>query len=124
MSSNLGWYQVMTTQSKKVGGAGQFMLLLLAAGTITGFVLDELGHGIKKFVDERIAEKNQRTEAVIVHTVNKEQCSNEGLLFKVGDQFKVLERAGDAALIEKIGDDNNPYFVSVEFLSSISDYSF
>ena len=43
-------------------------------------------------------------------------------LFSVDDTFKVLEIDGDAALIEKIGDENNPYFVSGCFLESISDY--
>ncbi len=124
MSSNLGWYQVMTTWSKKVGGPKQFMGLLLGAGTLAGIGLNELGHGVKKFFTQKAEEKNKLAEAAIVHTINKEQCSNEGLLFRVGDQFKVLERDGDAVLIEKIGDDNNPYFVSAKFLRSISDYSF
>ena len=44
------------------------------------------------------------------------------LLFSVDDTFKVLEIDGDATLIEKIGDENNPYFVSGCFLESISDY--
>ena len=44
------------------------------------------------------------------------------LHFKVGDQFKVLDVDGDAGLIEIIGDNNSPYFVSLKFLSSISDY--
>ena len=39
-------------------------------------------------------------------------------------QFKVLERDGDAALIEIMNDENNPYFISAKFLSSISDYKF
>ena len=46
--------------------------------------------------------------------------SNEGLAFSVGDQYRILELDGDAALIEKIGDKNNPYFVSAKFLNSIS----
>lgn len=124
MSSNLGWYQLMTTWSKKIGGPKQFMGLLLGAGTLAGIGLSELGHGVKKLVTQKAEEKNKLAEAAIVHTVSKEQCSNEGLLFKAGDQFKVLERDGDAALIEKIGDDSNPYFVSAKFLCSISDYSF
>lgn len=124
MSSNLGWYQLMTTWSKKIGGPKQFMGLLIGAGTLAGIGLGKLGHGLINFVSEKLEEKNRLAEATIVHTVDKEQCSNEGLLFKAGDQFKVLERDGDAALIEKIGDGNNPYFVSAKFLCSISDYSF
>ena len=48
--------------------------------------------------------------------------SNEGLEFKIGDQFRVLESDKDAILIEKIGDNNNPYFVSAELLKNISDF--
>ena len=66
--------------------------------------------------------KKKQEEAAIVHTVKKDGKSKEGLIFKVGDQFKVLEVDGDAALIERIGDNNNPYFVSVDFLKTISDY--
>ena len=45
------------------------------------------------------------------------------LLLSVDDTFKVLEIDGDAALIEKIGDENNPYYVSARFLRGISDYT-
>ena len=48
--------------------------------------------------------------------------SNENLVFKLGDKFKVLEFDGDAVLIEKIGDSNNPYVASSEFLGKISNY--
>lgn len=45
------------------------------------------------------------------------------LLLSVDDTFKVLEIDGDAALIEKISDENNPYYVSARFLRRISDYA-
>ena len=38
------------------------------------------------------------------------------------EQFKVLKVDGDVVLIEKLGDHNNPYVVSIKFFSSISDY--
>ena len=57
-----------------------------------------------------------------IYTVKTEGTSNEGLLFKVNDKFRVLEQDGDAVLIEKIKDEHNPYFVSAKFISSISDY--
>lgn len=57
------------------------------------------------------------------HFSSKEEIvSNEGLQFHVGETFKVLERDGNAVLIEKLGDDNNPYFVVAELLNEISDY--
>ena len=48
--------------------------------------------------------------------------SNEGVPFVVGDHYKVLERDNDCVLIEKIGDMQSPYFVTVKFLRAISDF--
>jgi hypothetical protein len=80
------------------------------------------GVAIKNKVAKELDEKKREAAAAVVHTVTTEGQSNEGLDFKIGDQFKVLEVDGDAELIEKLGDNNNPYFVSAEFLKSISDY--
>lgn len=57
-----------------------------------------------------------------VYITKQDGESNEGLKFKDGDKFKVLESDGAAILIELIGNANNPYFVEVELLRVISDY--
>ena len=57
-----------------------------------------------------------------LHEVISPDKSNEGLEFAIGDQFRVLDMDGNSVLIEKIGDRNNPYFVSAELLHKISDY--
>ena len=57
-----------------------------------------------------------------VYTINQDAICDEKLKFKVGNTFRVLESDGDATLIELIGDDNNPYFVSEKLLKKISDY--
>jgi len=120
--SNLGWYQIMTTMAKKVGGPKNLIALIAGGGAIVGGGAMVIGNAIKKKVTLEL-EKKRHDEAIAkVYTVRKEGKSNEGLLFFKGDTFKVLEIDGDAGLIEKIGDDNNPYFVSRKFLSSISDY--
>ncbi len=67
----------------------------------------------KRFVDELSGE---------VYIVKSFAISDEGLQFKVNKRFKVLEADGNAVLIEKIGDMNNPYFISGDFLKEISDY--
>lgn len=67
-------------------------------------------------------EELQETLDTIIYSVTAEGVSNEGLEFKIGDQFRVLEKDKDAVLIEKIGDDNNPYFVSEELFKNISNY--
>ena len=48
-----------------------------------------------------------------------------GIVFGGGALFgggAVAGADGNATLIEKLGDNNNPYFVSTKFLRSISDY--
>lgn len=36
--------------------------------------------------------------------------------------YRILERDKDSVLIEKIGDNNNPYFVSADFLRTVSKF--
>ncbi|WP_405345790.1 hypothetical protein [Ruminococcus sp.] len=120
--SNLGWYQILTTIAKKVGGPKILIGLFVGGGILVGGGAVAGGNVIKKIVTENINKKRQTKEAAIVYTVITEGKSNEGLLFEVGDTFKVLETDRDAGLIEKSGDKNNPYFVSLKFLETISNY--
>ena len=120
--SNLGLYQVMTTWSKKVGGPLNLVGMIFGGGVIFGGGAVAGVVMIKNKVSQKLEQKKLEEKASAIYTVNREGQRNEGLLFKENEQFKVLEADGDAALIEKLGDNNNPYFVSVKFLSSISDY--
>ena len=120
--SNLGWYQIMTTTAKRVGGPIRFMGLLVGGGATVGVGLSAGVGAIMKIVAKELDKKKREEAAAVVHTVTKDGQSNEGLAFKVGDQFKILEIDGNAAMIEILGDGNNPYFVSTEFIKSISDY--
>ena len=119
---NLGWYQIMTTVAKRVGGPLKLAGLLVGGGALAGGGAVAGGVAIKKKVDSALDKKKQEAEAAVVHTVTTTGQSNEGLLFKEGEQFRVLETDGDAILIDRIGDANSPYFVSSAFLASISDY--
>ena len=116
--SNLGWYQIITTAAKKVGGPKNLIGLIF--GTIVGGGVVAGVSAIKKKAVSKFEQKESEIKAAIIHTVKVEGKSNEGLAFSVGDQYRILELDGDAALIEKIGDKNNPYFVSAKFLNSIS----
>ena len=42
---------------------------------------------------------------------------------KIGDTFRVLESDGNSVLIKLIGNKNNPYFLSKNFLKQISNYN-
>ena len=119
---NLGWYQLMTTAAKKVGGPKRLFALILGGGAALGGGA-VIGCGaIKSKIAQELNKKKQEEAASVVYTVRCEGNSNEGLLFEVGEQFKILETDGDAGLIEKLGDANSPYFVSLRFLQSISNY--
>ncbi len=117
--SNLGAYQWMTTAAKKVGGPVNLILLTGAAGAAFykgGEVI------VKKCVKTYKATKLAIEEGKNLYEVTSDGRSNEGLEFIAGDKFRVLEADGNSVLIEKVGDTNNPYFVSADILRSISDY--
>lgn len=118
---NLGAYQVMTTIAKRVGGPKNLEGILIGSGIAIGVGLTKSGEFIVNKV-RKIANKNTSlTMESAVFTVTVGGIDNSGLEFSIGDKFKVLECDGEAILIEKIGDLNNPYFVPDEFLLKISD---
>lgn len=122
--SNLGAYQWITTVSKKVGGP----VKLLVGIALGGYTVIRLGEaGAKKVIRTAKTHYEKGKEITAntskVYVVKSHGKSNEGLEFAVGDKFRVLESDGDAILIEKLGDSNNPYFVAADFLRSISDYT-
>jgi hypothetical protein len=118
--SNLGLYQTMATVAKKVGGPAKFLGLVGVAGYI---VVRGLEAGTKKLHKTRIAGREKKlsfaTEKFVFEAITdgKDDC---GLEFKVGERYRILERDAEAMLIEKLGDAQNPYFVSEDFLVAIS----
>lgn len=115
--SNLGLYQKMAEIAKKVGGPKNLFGLVFGGGIIVGVSGTKLCEiGAKKAVS------NTKFEDKTIYSVKKYGVSNEGLRFEIGDEFRVLEIDKNAVLIEKIGDVNNPYFVSYDLLNDISDY--
>lgn len=120
---NLGAYQWITTVSKKVGGPVN-LLVGIALGGYTVIRLGEAGakKAIKTVKSHHKKSREITTDTTEVYVVKSLGKSNEGLEFAVGDKFRVLESDGNAILIEKLVDSNNPYFVDADFLRSISDY--
>lgn len=119
---NLGMYQAVTIAMKKCGGPWKFLGLVAGVSAIAGGAITKGVEGVIKHFAKKATERQLAAEFAVIHTVHTEGTSNEGLQFEVGDQVRILAVDGDAALIEKIGDANNPYFVSAKFLGSISDY--
>lgn len=121
--SNLGDYQRMTILAKKVGGPKNLAVIIAGAGAVASVALYKGGEIVKEKVrKKKNKEKLKETSDSIVYSITVDGVGDDGLEFKIGDQFRVLETVKNAVLIEKIGDDNNPYFVSVEFLEMISNY--
>ena len=119
---NLGAYQVMTTVVKKVGGPVKLALSVAVGGYVVIRATEGvIKTGIKK-VKKNNGTKKNASHTLKLYTVHEYGESNEGLIFNINDTYRVLEKDRDAVLIEKIGDDNNPYFVSEELLHKISDY--
>lgn len=121
--SNLGGYQKMTTWAKKVGGSKNLVAILLASGAVI-YKVGEVGvkEGIKIIKSCNKGKEKIAIDADNFYVVKSYGKSNEGLEFNAGDRYKVLESDEDAILIDKIGDSNNPYFLSSDFLRSISDF--
>ena len=121
--SNLGWYQTLTTVAKAVGGPKRLFGLILAGGAAVGVGGTILTQKAVKAVKNIINKKNTcNIENQKIFVVLTEGVDSNGLVLKVGDNYKILNHDADSILIEKFGDDNNPYFVSAEFLKKISEF--
>lgn len=113
---------MMTTVAIKVGGP-----VKLAVGVaVGGYVVIRTAEGVIKTGIKKI-KKHRETKEIALNTSKLymvHECgeSNEGLIFNINDTYRVLEKDGDTVLVEKIGNANNPYFVSMELLRKISDY--
>ena len=117
--SNLGMYQVMTTLSKKVGGP----LVLAGLTALSGYAICRTAEsGVKRVVKKAGNSKKAKKYAHTTFTVSSDAVDKQGLEFSKGDTFNVLESDEDAILIEIIGRNDNPHFVSGKFLKGISDF--
>lgn len=122
--SNLGLYQTMTTLAKKVGGPKN--LILIVAGV--GYLILRTGEAVSKKLFKKVKNKISGKRKMsgyteIIFEVTSDGEDSSGLTFHVGDKYKVLESDDDSILIEKFGDANNPYFLSRDFLISISNFN-
>lgn len=122
--SNLGAYQWMTSTAKKVGGPKNFIGLIAFSGAGI-YKLSEIAvkQCVKAYRNHKSNKRKQFEPDISIYTVTSPGESNEGVVFNQGDKFRVLEIDDEAVLIEKIGDPNNPYFVSANFLNDISNFN-
>ena len=118
---NLGWYQLITTWSKKVGGPRTFLLLVAAGGYTIVRSVEAGGKKVYRLVkDKRKSGTPKSNLESFIFTENG--IGENGLSFSKGDKFFIVAIHDDAILIEKENDDNNPYFVSAKWLQTLSNY--
>ena len=118
---NLGDYQRFSIAAKKVGGPKILVSLWSGAAMAIGA---GIGVGAKTASDKRKQKKKlQEEQETICYTVTKSATDNQGLSLKKGDRFRVIDCNNDAILIDVANRNDNPFFVSPEFLSDISDFS-
>ena len=116
---NLGWYQLMTTVAKRVGGPKMLAGIVAVSGYVGGKIIEIPVKGLFSMTKK---EKDPEKEYPL-YTINKSaEDKKQKLILNEGDQFRVLESDGNAILIEVLGNDNNPYFVDSEFLAGVSNY--
>ena len=96
--------------------------LLIGGGLLIGSGLIAGGRAARKYISGGLGRRRKLYDEIEVYTVETDGQSREGLSFSAGEQFIVLEVHGDAAVIEKLGDNSGSYLVSAEYLSTISNY--
>ncbi|MBC9942954.1 hypothetical protein ICL81_00230 [Leucobacter sp. cx-328] len=79
-------------------------------------------YAVKLFAVRRGQTEYEGTPLTSSFTVAVAAESDQGVSFNIGDTFRVLEQDADAVLIELIGNDNNPWVISAELLSEISNF--
>lgn len=119
---NLGGYQVMTKLAKKVGGPKNLMLLTLGGGYLLFRVVEVGGKKCVKIVKKHLNKNEGEYDTNVIYEVTSDGENEEGLEFSVGDKYRVIGSDGEAIIIEKIGELNNPHFVSIDLLQTISNF--
>lgn len=116
---NLGWYQKTTTIMKKVGGPKKAIALVMASGYVLGKGIEITG----KAIVDLFKDKNKvGIQQAPLYEIKEDAISNEGVALIKGMKIRILEQDKDAVQIEIIGDNNNPYFVSYDLISKITEY--
>jgi len=105
----------MTTVVKALGGPKKAAMIVGGGLLVTGGAL----YAVISLINQRSEPLRSKGQ---VFTVLRDGETGKDLTFQSGDRYRVLERDGDAVLVEVIGRTDNPHFVSGEFLATISDF--
>ncbi len=117
---NLGDYQRFTMTAKKVGGPKILLGIVSGASALAGAAITK-GVSSAKHRHKQTKSLKEKTEATY-YTVETSAADNQGLLLNKGDKFRVLDRNGDIILIDITNRNDNPFYVSAEFLHKVSNF--
>lgn len=117
--SDLGVNQTVTKVSKEMNGSGKLIGALVLGGCAIGAAI--FGP-IGAMIGAKREKAKQKIASSEVYSVVRNGSSKDGLLFNVGDTFRVLKKNGDDVLIETSGSLHNPHYVSADLLRSVSNY--
>ncbi len=122
--SNLGGYQILTTVAKRVGGPTRLAIYTAVGGYFVLRIIEASGKIVYKRINDSKVDnyRSPQEEYIII----SDGVDTQGVVFKVGDIIKILDTLPEGVLIEKVGDKDNPYVVSFDFLKTVisSDCSF
>lgn len=116
--SNLGYYQKMTELAKKAGGPINLLFITLGGGYFMGKCIEKAIKKGNKIIKTKKLNKFVENDAF--YEVLSSRTDEKGFQLNKGDTYKIVSRIDDVIIIEKIGDKNNPYCVSLDFLRSVS----
>lgn len=130
---NLGGYQILTTVIKRLGGPTKAAVKIGSAfaALIGGTYFWGEKNGKKKVIAEMRGQAKgvklvtvdmgpSKSKPSVEYLVAKDATSSDGTSFATGDKLRVMDSDDDAVMVERIGDENSPYWVSRDFLESIS----
>lgn len=133
--SNLGAYQMVTTEIKAMGGPAKAGVIAISC--VVGLVSSAYRFGVnrganmgdRQTVEVKVTEwvrsrfsQSSAHELSDVYTVSADVECGGGLVLHAGDRFRAGKVIDDMVYIEVEGSDDNPFIVSAEQLTLHSDY--
>lgn len=115
--SNLGWYQIMTTAAKKVGGPKALCGIVAVGGY---GLFRALEAGVKAIVTKKKDSSEDLTSHVYEFT--DDVFNPVSISFYKGEKYVILDTVDDGFLISLTNGRCNPYVVSKETLVKHSTY--
>lgn len=125
MAGNLGGYQTATTIIKRLGGPKAAAGVLGAVGTGLFFIGGLIGSALTRKIDAKKAGEKMPADPSspligrTFETVAPGTDASEKTL-SAGEKIKVMFEDGDAVMVELVGDDEAPHWLSRETFASMT----